>query len=84
MIKNIKSKLIYSKKYLIAKKGFNTKESFQCFYRKMIPMPLMLIDAVYRKDKNYLPEVILGNISFILMISMILMLLMKIFQERKK
>ena len=50
----------------------------------MIPVPLMLIDAVYRKDKNYLPEVILGNISFILMISMILMLLMEIFQQRKK
>ena len=44
----------------------------------------MLIDTVYRKDKNYLPEVSLGNISFILMISMILMLLMKIFQKRKK
>ena len=44
----------------------------------------MLIDTVYRKDKNYLTEVILGNISFILMISMILMLLMKIFQQRKK
>ena len=44
----------------------------------------MLIDAVYRKDENYLPEVILGNISFILMISMILMLLMEIFQQRKK
>ena len=37
------SELIYSKKYLITKKAFNTKESFQCFYRGVIPVPVVLI-----------------------------------------
>ena len=32
----------------------NTKESFQCFYIRVI-----LIDSVYRKDKNYYPNVFL-------------------------
>ena len=46
-IKNINSELICRKKYLISKKTFNTKESFQYFYRKVIPMPVILIDSVY-------------------------------------
>ena len=33
IIKKSNSELIYSKKYLITKKTFNAKESFQCFYR---------------------------------------------------
>ena len=32
----------------------NTKESLQCFYIRVI-----LIDSVYRKDKNYYPKVFL-------------------------
>ena len=51
--KYINSELIYSKKYLVAKKTFSTKESFQFFYRKVIPVPL------YRKDENYYPKVFL-------------------------
>ena len=61
------------KKFLIAKKTFNTKESFQCFYRKVIPLPEILIDAVYRKDENYYPKVFLEKKSSILMILMIVM-----------
>ena len=57
----------------IAKKTFNTKESFQCFYRKVIPLPEILIDAVYRKDENYYPKVLLEKKSSILMILMIVM-----------
>ena len=35
---------MYSKKYIIAKRTFNTKESLQSFYRKVIPVPVILID----------------------------------------
>ena len=34
IIKKNDSELIQSKKYLIAKKTFNRKESFQCFIKK--------------------------------------------------
>ena len=47
------SELICNQKYLMVKK-MNTKESFQCFYIRVI-----LIDSVYRKDKNYYPKVFL-------------------------
>ena len=51
---------IYSKKYLIAKKKkFNTKEGFQCLHRKVIPVPVILIDSVYRKDENCYPKLFL-------------------------
>ena len=43
-------------------KTFNTKETFQCFYRKVIPITVILIDSVYRKDENYYPKVFLKNI----------------------
>ena len=59
IIKEIISELIYSKKYLIPKKTFNTKESFQFFYRKVMLVPVILIDSVYRKDENYYPKVFL-------------------------
>ena len=29
------------------------KKSFQCFYEKIIPLQVILIDLVYRKDENY-------------------------------
>ena len=51
IIKKVNSELIYSKKYLIAKKTFNANESFQCFYKRVIPVPVILIDSVYRKMK---------------------------------
>ena len=44
IIKKINSELMYSKKYIIAKRTFNTKESLQSFYRKVIPVPVILID----------------------------------------
>ena len=59
IIKKINSEPIYSKKYLITKKTFNTKESFQSFYRKVIPVPVILIDSLYRKDESYYPKVFL-------------------------
>ena len=46
--------MIYNKKYLIATKQFNTKESLQCFYT-----PVILIDSVYRKDEKYYPKMFL-------------------------
>ena len=76
-IKKINSQLIYTKKYLIAKETFNTKESFQCYYREVIPVPVILNDSVYGKDENYYPKV------FFLKITSILMILMKTFQPRK-
>ena len=45
------------KKYLIAIKKFNATESCQCFYGKVIPVPVILINSVYRKDGNYYPKV---------------------------
>ena len=80
--KKFNSERICSKKYLIAKKIFSTKESFQSFYRNVIRVPVILTDSVYRKDENYYPKVLFKKI-FILMIVMILMILMKKFQERK-
>ena len=53
---------MYSKKYLIAKKTFSTKESSQCFYRTVIPAQVILIDLVYRKDENFYPKVFLKNV----------------------
>ena len=53
-MKKCYSEPIYNKIYLKAEKRFNTKERFQCFY-----LPVILFDAVYRKDGNYYPEVIL-------------------------
>ena len=53
IIKKINSELIYNKKYLNAEKRFNTRESFQCFY-----IPVILLDSVYRKDRNYYPTII--------------------------
>ena len=32
------------KKYLTANKTFNSKESFQYFYREVIPVPVILIE----------------------------------------
>ena len=64
IIKKINSELIYSKKYLIAKKTFNIKESFQCFYRKVIPVLVILVDSVYRKDGNHYPKVLFKKYSF--------------------
>ena len=49
-----KNELIYNKKYLKAEKGFNTNESFQCFY-----IPAIMFDSVYKKDGNYYPKVFL-------------------------
>ena len=31
---------------------YNTKESFQCFYTKVIPVPVILINSVHRKDEK--------------------------------
>ena len=28
-------------------------------YRKVIPVPVIMIDSVYRKDENYYPKVLL-------------------------
>ena len=53
IIKKINSELIFSKKCPIAYKTFNTQETFPCFYEKLIPVPVILIDSVYRKDENY-------------------------------
>ena len=39
------------------KKRINTKEGFQCFC-----VPVILIDSVCRKDKNYYPQMFLGKI----------------------
>ena len=52
--KKFNSERICSKKYLIAKKIFSTKESFQCFYRKIIPVPVILTDFLkkYSDDSN--------------------------------
>ena len=43
-----------TKKYLIAQKRFNTKESFHCFY-----IPVILFDSGYRKDGSYYPKLFL-------------------------
>ena len=56
---NLIVNLYTTKKYLKAKK-INTNEGFQCFYTQVI-----LIDSVYRKDKNYSPQVFLGKCNFI-------------------
>ena len=29
------------------------EESSQCFYEKIIPAQIIMIDSVYRKDENY-------------------------------
>ena len=42
---------VIKSKFLKAKKKFNIKESFQCFY-----IPVILIDSNYRKDENYYPK----------------------------
>ena len=56
---NLIANLYATKKYLKAKK-INTNEGFQCFYTQVI-----LIDSVYRKDKNYSLQVFLEKCNFI-------------------
>ena len=56
---NCNSEIIYNKKYLKAKtksynKKINSKEYSQCIYT-----PVILIDSVHIKDKNYYPQVFL-------------------------
>ena len=48
------SKLIYNEKYLKAEKRFNTKESFWCFYIRVISF-----NSICRKDGNNHPKVFL-------------------------
>ena len=48
---------LYNKKYLKAEKRFNAKESFQCFYILVI-----LLDSVYRKERNHYLKVFLENL----------------------
>ena len=55
IIKQINSELIYNKEK--AKKRFNRKKNFQCFY-----IPVILFDSVYRKDRNYNVKVFLKNL----------------------
>ena len=50
--KKINSELTHNKKCLKVEKRFNIKESFKCFY-----IPIILLDSVYRKDRNYCPKV---------------------------
>ena len=69
-VSNITSKKIYSEpvhniKYLKTKikpfkEKINTKESSQCIYISAI-----LIDSVYRKDKNYYPQVFLVKYGYV-------------------
>ena len=50
--KNFSSELVYSTKYLKAeKKPKKNKGGFQCLYA-----PVILIDSIYRKDRNYYPK----------------------------
>ena len=58
---NHNSELIYNKKCTKAEKTFKMKESFQCFYEKIKPVQVILIDLVYRKDESYYPKVSLEN-----------------------
>ena len=58
--KNFCSKLIYSKKYLKAKKENKHKKGFQCLYT-----PVILIDPIYTEDENYYPKVSLDKYYFI-------------------
>ena len=37
------------------------KESFEFFYKKIIPVQEILIDSVYRRDENNYPEVFFEN-----------------------
>ena len=57
IVKKINSELIYNKKYLKAKKRFNTKEGFHCFY-----IPAILFDSVFKKDGNYYSKAFLKKI----------------------
>ena len=57
IIKKINSKLIYSKKYLIAKKNSTQQKAFNFFYLKVISVSEILIDSVYRKNEPYYPKV---------------------------
>ena len=52
--KEFSSELVYNKKYLKVGQKINTKEGFQCICAQVI-----LVDSVYRKSKNYYPEVFL-------------------------
>ena len=63
--KKIKSELIYDKKYLKAEKishnaKINTKKGSQCIYISVI-----LIASVYKKDKNYYPQVFLEKYEYV-------------------
>ena len=42
-------------------KKINMKEGFQC-----VCLPVILINSVYRKDKNYYSQVFLENYNFII------------------
>ena len=44
---------MYNKKYIAAEQTFNIQERFQCFYEKIIPVHVILIDSVHREGKNY-------------------------------
>ena len=58
--KEFNSEIIHSKKYLKMKKN-QPKEGFHCIYTSVI-----LIDSVYRKDKNCYPQVILEKYYFVI------------------
>ena len=49
----------------------------------IIPIKVILIDSVYRKDENYYPKVVLGKMLCIL-VNNIFTILMKIFQQKFK
>ena len=46
--KEFDSEPLLNKNFLKLKKKINTKEGFKCIY-----IPVILIDSVYRKEKNY-------------------------------
>ena len=49
MWEKVNSELMCSKKYLTDKQHSKKKKAF---YRKVIPVPVILIDSIYRKDEK--------------------------------
>ena len=54
---------LYIVKNILQLKTHSTqKKVFNVFFKKVIPVAVILIDLVYRKDENYYPKVFLKNI----------------------
>ena len=60
--KEFNSEPLFNKKYIQNVKKIKTKEGYQCIYT-----PVILIESIHRKDRNYYPQVFLEKHNYVVM-----------------